>query len=86
MGFLPGAVMLNMSQLHTQNEDNNEGTSGSGTISMLMKELLSPETQLSTGTLQSCKARLQWNSKMGCTCTQCTWTQLLPQSWQTGTT
>lgn len=43
--------MLNMSQLHTQNEDNNEGTSGSGTISMLMKELLSPETQLSTGTL-----------------------------------
>lgn len=53
MGFLPEAVTLNMSQLHTQNEDNNPGN---GTISVLMKDLLSPETQLSTGTLQSCKA------------------------------
>lgn len=86
MGFLPGAVMLNMSQLHTQNEDNNEGTPRNGTISVLMKELLPPETQLSTRTLQSCKARVQWNSKMGCTCTECSWTRLLPKSWQRGTT
>lgn len=57
MGFLPEAVMLNMSQLHPQNEDNKEGTPGNGTTSVLMKELLSPETQLCTRTFQSCKSR-----------------------------
>lgn len=46
--------MLNMSQLPTQ-EDNNQDPLGNGTTSVLMKELMSPETQLSIGTLQSCK-------------------------------
>lgn len=81
--------MLNMSQLHTRKEDNNQGTPGNSTISVLMKELLSPEAQLSTATLQSCKARVQWNSKTGCTCTQSSWARLdwlLPKPWQRGTT